>query len=549
MARILLFRHRADPGASFQGNPMKIPAFLAIALAMSVSTFAQTAPPAAPPLTAGAEFKGLRFDWDTVSGATWYQLEYRAHQTGAFIQQGDDFPATATSTHFSFPLHLFDWTYARYRLAACNSAGCSRSAEVSVSDLRRDAVGYFKSSQPQNYGNFGYSTDLSPDGYTLVTTAPDEGGASSTQKGRIFVFRRGSDGQWRQRARLEARTDTTYNNYVELHVSVSASGNTLAVAIPYQVVGPPAAHRGVVDIYFWKNNVYTPTRLPPGDLVDIFSADLDDTGYFLAVRGNTATRTVTEIFKSTNGVWVKMATIDETDDNCSNVKISQDHKKVIATCRSGDPQGSARDFVRVLSGSNWSTRQEIELDRPILSDPHAYHEHTGFGFDRSGDTIAVQTRDESAFGDTSANVRLYHLNGSAWQLVTTLVPGNWNPDYDAGDFGHTVSISGDGHTMAIGQPGDYGRGLGPRAAPLLAGTKSTGGVYVYRLTDSWKLANMVKPNYVPSDGSLDFGTVTALSGTGKTLVVGAPDESSWAVGIGGDWANAGRARSGALFMY
>src|SRR3954471_3578 len=160
---------------------MKTPACLLVALPMSVSAFCQTAAPAAPTLTAGAEFKGLRLDWDAVPGATWYQLEYRAHQSGPFVQQGDDFPATATSTRFSFPLHLFDWTYARYRLAACNSAGCSRSAELSVSDLRREAVGYFKSSQPQNYGNFGYSTDLSPDGYTLATTAPYEAGASSPQ--------------------------------------------------------------------------------------------------------------------------------------------------------------------------------------------------------------------------------------------------------------------------------------------------------------------------------------------------------------------------------
>src|SRR3954470_9423191 len=126
---------------------MKTPGLVLLALAMSATAFSQTSAPAAPTLTAGAVIKGLRLDWDAVPGATWYQLEYRAHQTGAFVQQGDDFPATSTSTHFSFPLHLFDWTYARYRLAACNSAGCSRSAAISVSNLRRDAVGYFKASQ------------------------------------------------------------------------------------------------------------------------------------------------------------------------------------------------------------------------------------------------------------------------------------------------------------------------------------------------------------------------------------------------------------------
>src|SRR4051812_18389522 len=153
---------------------MKIPAFLAIAMAMSTSAFSQASPPAAPSLTAGAEFKGLRLDWDAVPGATWYQVEYRAHQNGTFVQQGDDFPATSTSTRFSFPLHLYDWTYARYRLAACNSAGCSRSAEVSVSNLRRDAVGYFKSSVPFLGGRLGASTDLTSDGYTLVAAAPSE---------------------------------------------------------------------------------------------------------------------------------------------------------------------------------------------------------------------------------------------------------------------------------------------------------------------------------------------------------------------------------------
>src|SRR5689334_11541036 len=153
-------RVRACQRVSSRDIPMKVSAFCVIALAMTVSAFGQTAAPPAPTLTAGAEFKGLRFDWDTVPGATWYQLELRAHQTGSFVQQGDDYPATATSTRFTFALHFFDWTYARYRLAACNSAGCSRSPEVSVSDLRRDAVGYFKAAQPDGGSHFGDAADI-----------------------------------------------------------------------------------------------------------------------------------------------------------------------------------------------------------------------------------------------------------------------------------------------------------------------------------------------------------------------------------------------------
>src|SRR3954470_21954119 len=109
---------------------MKNLALLPLALVLSFAVNAQTA---APTLTAGADFKGLRFGWTSVSGASWYQLELRAHQTGAFVQQGDDFSSSTTSARVTFPLHLFDWTYARYRLGACNSSGCTYSPEVSVS--------------------------------------------------------------------------------------------------------------------------------------------------------------------------------------------------------------------------------------------------------------------------------------------------------------------------------------------------------------------------------------------------------------------------------
>src|SRR6188768_2415031 len=140
---------------------------LCVLLAASAPSFAQTTIPATPTLHANAQFKGLQFDWAPAARASRYQLEYRAHQTGDFVEVGDDFPASVNSTHISYPLHLYDWTYARYRLAACNSAGCSRSAEVSVSLLRRDAVGYFKASSPSGYGEFGSSLDLSPDGYNF----------------------------------------------------------------------------------------------------------------------------------------------------------------------------------------------------------------------------------------------------------------------------------------------------------------------------------------------------------------------------------------------
>jgi hypothetical protein len=64
-----------------------------------------------------------------------------------------------------------------------------------------------------------------------------------------------------------------------------------------------------------------------------------------------------------------------------------------------------------------------------------------------------------------------------------------------------------------------------------------------------RLVDVVKPNYNPNPGEPHiFGESTALSGTGKTLIVAVPRESSTASGIGGGWASTGRANSGAIFM-
>jgi hypothetical protein len=148
-------------------------------------------------------------------------------------------------------------------------------------------------------------------------------------------------------------------------------------------------------------------------------------------------------------------------------------------------------------------------------------------------------------------VRVDHRDGGVYQLVQQLFPGEWDSDEQNIYYGESISVSGDGHTMAVGHTADLGTGYGPRAAPLLPGSVPTGAVFVYRLTDSWKLANMVKPNYFNTADSYarEFGAVTALSGTGKTLVVGMPGEDSSADGIDGNWADASLPNSGALFMY
>jgi hypothetical protein len=539
---------------------MKAIAPALLAAAMSASAFSQTSIPAAPTLTAGAEFKGLRFDWDTVPGATWYQLEYRAHQTGAFVQQGDDFAATATSTHFSFPLHLFDWTYARYQLAACNSAGCSRSTPVSVSDLRRDAVGYFKASQPKRSALLGDEVDLSSDGYNLVATAPGEATATTetVDGGTVYVYKRKSDGSWFQRGRFEMHDHELGidpSPFVELKVAISLSGNTVAVGMPQRTHDPDDGYVGEVDVFRIKNGVWTRTRIPHGPPAYFGqSVALSDDGYTLVVGVNGYNNGAFQYFKNENGVWKYVRTVTRPSsgypEQCYASRLSRDFSTVADYCEeSGSTTRPDREYVRVFSGTNFSVRTDINLNFPVSYETR--YGHIGLALDRTGGTVAVQySRAQSVAGTPVGEVHVFKRNGSSYAPVTTLSPGAWRNDYARNYFGQAIAFAGDGKTLVIGDKWDNGTSWGPRAAPLISGTEQTGAAYVYRLTDQWRLANMVKPNsnLYPGQGGV-FGHGLVLSQTGKTLVITAPLESSAASGIGGNWANRDLPQSGALFMY
>lgn len=532
---------------------MKIPAALTIALAMSISAFSQTSPPAAPSLTAGAEFKGLRLDWDTVPGVSWYQLEYRAHQTGAFVQQGENLPATATSTRFSFPLHLYDWTYARYRLAACNSAGCTRSAEVSVSDLRRDAVGYFKPSNPEPFGYFGTQVELSPDGYNLVGLSPNEGDTIDDEVadgGAAYVFHRGSNGVWKQRARIALDNHSEYLSDRGLYVTMSGSGNTVAVGLPSR---PVAGGGAAVDVYYAKpgSGTYARKQIARPDVAYFGKGvALSESGYILAI-GAEDSETRLAVYRSVNGTWLLSTEFaNENGVSCPQFRISHDGKAIAELCKQAYTTPH-RSFVRVHTGSNWATQTNIELEASG-SDP-LHWDFSGFALDNTAATIAVQFTytDPASYGKYgTAQVNVYKRGSAGYSKVVSLLPGAWRSDEYKQYYGDHLALSGDGATLAVGDATDNGTGSGPRAAPLISGTAKTGAVYVYRLTTSWKLANMIKPNYVPQNWVTDyFGKELGISGTGKTLVVGMLADSSSAVGIGGSWANSNRSSSGAIFMY
>ncbi|HUQ10684.1 MAG TPA: hypothetical protein VM146_10255 [Steroidobacteraceae bacterium] len=533
--------------------------FYLAALAMTAPAYTQTAPPAPPSVTAGAEFKGLRFDWESVHGAAWYQLEYRAHQTGPFVQLGANYAGSTTYIRFRLPLHLFDWTWARYRIAACNSAGCARSNEVSVDALRRDAVGYFKTPAPNMFEQFGSDTDISPDGLNFVAAATsDIQGDGRT--GAAFVFRRNSAGQWAQRARLLPTVAPIGWFETTTRVSISADGDTVVMGVPDYQHGENDAKTGEVFVFHFNGGSWTRTRLLSGNRGRFGRwVAINDAGDTIATPYSEGTPRVA-IYKLIDGAWKPIRGISNragVTEYCEGDGVlSNDGSTVAEICAvatGGYPV--YRDYVRTHSGPNWTVREEVDLH--LTDNPRTDIEHHALAIDGTGNTIVAQLNDVPSNPnqlDLPSEVQVFSRTGGAYARVATFKPGPWRDPEDRITFGRDVAISSDGSTIAIGDVLDDGFGTGPRAAPLTPRGGQYGAVYVYRLKSSWVLANMVKPNFRPprSDYILNtdyFGRELSLNGNGQTLIVGAPDESRTATGIGGDWTQGGLQSTGAVFMY
>ncbi len=541
---------------------MKTFFFCLVAMAAGASSHAQTSPPAAPSLTVGPEIKGLRFDWEPVAGATRYELEYKPYENSEFVHRWT-VDAPATMIMFRIPLHLYFWTYAQYRLAACNDAGCTRSEAVPVSLLRKYAVGYFKPSQTRISQQFGDDTDLSADGRNFVSAAPGDYIASSEgprEGGAIYLFRFNA-GVWRERVRLEPTIPPFVEGSNAMSVAISADGSTVALGMPDYFHEEFDEQSGEVFVFHHTgSNNWTRTRIRAGSRGEFGRwVGLNDAGDTLAVaRGGHANPDLPPkitIYKLIDGVWQPVRDINNRygrTEYCDKGVLSNDGSTVAESCHEG-PIGSppTRVYIRTHSGPNWTTRVDLPLEMTASSE-YGYG-HGGIAIDGTGNTVAAQIYavDGPNAPEAPSEVHVFaRTTEGAYSKVRTLRPGAWRTATQRNFFGRSISISGNGLVLAVGDTWDNGLGNGPRQAPLNPGEARTGAVYVYRYYDDWwYLYNMVKPNYHPDNAFETFGSDVEFSANGVAMIVAEASESSNAEGIGGDWRNTDAAGSGAVWLY
>jgi hypothetical protein len=516
-------------------------------------------PPASPTLTLSFGLKQLQFHWSAVEGAEHYRLLSNLGGSMPFSQVGGDLPASATSTTLALATHLHPWDSARYALEACNSDGCTRSADISSVDGMRDTVGYVKASNSgvdDQFGGgsviYGLSAALSADGNTLAVTSifedsaatginGDESDNSELDAGAAYVFRRGEAG-WEQEAYIKA-SNTESSDQFGYSIAISGDGDTLAVGANLEASSSPgingdqsdnsALATGAVYVFRrdngnWNQQAYVKASNPDGG--DVF-------GYQVAL--------------SFDGDTLAVAAQGE-DSAASGVNYDEINN---------DTGGAGAAYVFIRNDGEWSQQAYIKSANPEENDLFG----SSIAMSGDGNTIAVGALDEDGGqqminGDPADNSErgsgaayVFARNGQQWSQQGYIKGSNT----EFGDaFGATVSLSSDGNTLAVGAPDENNTSTGAnadfghRVGSNLRTDFSYGSAYVFgRQNGVWSEQAYFKPSHI---GQFDqFGTRVALSGDGDLLAVGVPLEDSSSSGVNGERGDdeAGGSEFGAIYMF
>ncbi len=142
----------------------------------------------------------------------------------------------------------------------------------------------------------------------------------------------------------------------------------------------------------------------------------------------------------------------------------------------------------------------------------------------SGTTGINSTPDESASGSGAAY--LFRYAGGNWAQQAYIKASNTGiQDW----FGHSIALSNDGNTLAVGAYAEDSSTTGINSTPDESAIDS-GAVYLFRYNgSSWAQQAYIKAFNTGAGDALGFSV--ALNANGNTLAVGAPYEDSSTTGI------------------
>jgi hypothetical protein len=387
------------------------------------------------------------------------------------------------------------------------SKACSPSMSAGGSSGSIQVAAYLKPEMVTSFAQFGSAVVI--DGDTLAVGAPYEGLNEGNGPGAVYVFARQGAG-WSQQQRLAASAAQDGDLF---GIALALSGDTLIVGAPK--AGPE--HAGTVHVFAntgtsmstpWvEQALLQPPNLESGDLfgdgvalsadtlvvgapnddgVDNAAFDSGaayvftgsgstwtqtdylepeqpgttiDFGVYVGLSGNTlavgapgytAKPGLADVFARSGETWMRQAELSGTAavENFGSVALDGD-TLVVGASYEDSGRGAAYVFAR--SNGVWIQQAHLTASTPEAG---AWF---GTAVSLRGDTLFVGSHRETYMGLPFCGVvHTFRRTGSSWIEGAPVV----SPNPSAGDrFG--VSLSYDGHVLAVGAAFEGGNGTSP----------------------------------------------------------------------------------------
>ena len=500
-------------------------------------------------LNVGYGTKAYHFSWNAAPNATRYELfedpdgaagPQPEAQIGGAI-------AGVTYMHSLAAQMLHERVNASYRLRACGPGGCGAFTKLLTPDLSK-AIGYFKASHSTR-GSFGSQVALSGDGTTMAVAAISErsnaNGINGDQtndtldnSGAVYVFTRSTPGSaWSQQAYIKASNNRGYSRagylpygpYFGWSLALSANGSTLAVGAMFE----SSNAKGV-------NGDQGNTDTPGAGAVYVFTRN--------------------------SSTWSQQAYI-----KASNTRAQAEYYF---------PEGSDAAYRDVLNPQYFGEAVALSASGDLLA--------VGASGEASNAT-GVNGNQASNSASRAGAVYTYTRSGAAWTHQAYLKASNTNA---ADGFGSGIALSADGSTLTASAPGEASQARGINGDQNDNTSPGSGAIYVFiQNSGSWaqqaylkaSIADMTEAlggvqalssdgntlavagktvrmfvrsngawsqqaHLTPSNG-IEYVQSVSLSADGNVLAMGMPEDSSNALGIGGNPGNNTTPRSGAVSVF
>ena len=512
---------------------------------------------------------------------------------------------------FSRP-RVIAWSLAVPVLLSLAACGEGESAPPGPAGITRQQA-YIKASNTEAADEFGRSLALNADGNTLAVGAPFEDSAATgiggdqsdntaPDAGAVYVYNR-SGAAWSQQAYVKASNANAGDNFGTA-VALSADGNTLAVGASGEAsaatgiggdqTSNTAPNAGAVYVYtrsgvLWTQQAYI--KASNANANDLFGAAIalsgdgntlvvGATGEASAATGiggnqadnNAANAGAVYVYTRSGAVWTQQSYIKASNTGVSDqfgtsVAASSDGNTLAVGAPGEDSSaagigGNQADnsavssgavYVFTRSGAVWAQQAYVKASNAGSADQFG----TAVTLSGDGNTLSVGAPGEdsavpgiggSPADNSSASsgaVYVYTRSGVLWTQQAFVKSSNTGV---TDQFGAALALSSDGNTLVVGAAFEDSEATGVGGNQAGSMSPNAGASYLYnRIGAAWTQLDYLKASNTGTDDQ--FGFALGLSGDGKRLAVGARNEDSGDIGIGGNQADNSAASAGAVYVF